>query len=60
LKLRATYGEIGNNRIGQDFAFLNAYFIGQNYVFGTTMLRVSIRVCLANPNFTWERARKWI
>ncbi|MFI5130858.1 MAG: SusC/RagA family TonB-linked outer membrane protein, partial [Chitinophagales bacterium] len=58
LKLRATYGEIGNNRIGQDFAFLEAYFIGQNYVFGTTDAPGIFSSLLANPTFTWERARK--
>ena len=58
LKVRATYGEIGNNRIGQDYAYLNAYFIGQNYVFGTTDAPGIYSSLLANPNFTWERARK--
>jgi TonB-linked SusC/RagA family outer membrane protein len=58
LKLRATYGEIGNNRIGENFAFLQAYFIGQNYVFGTTDAPGIYSSLLANPKFTWERARK--
>jgi TonB-linked SusC/RagA family outer membrane protein len=58
LKVRATYGEIGNNRIGQDFAFLQAYFIGQNYVFGTTDAPGIYAAILSNPKFTWERARK--
>ena len=51
LKLRATYGELGNNRIGQDYAYLKAYFIGQNYVFGTTDAPGIYSSVLANPNF---------
>jgi TonB-linked SusC/RagA family outer membrane protein len=60
LKLRATYGEVGNNRFSsnQNFAFLQSYFIGQNYVFGTADAPGIYSSILSNPTFTWERARK--
>ena len=60
MKLRATYGEVGNNRFAsnQNFAFLQSYFIGQNYVFGTTDAPGIYSSLLSNPTFTWERARK--
>jgi TonB-linked SusC/RagA family outer membrane protein len=60
LKLRVTYGEVGNNRFSsnQNFAFLQSYFIGQNYVFGTADAPAIYSSILSNPTFTWERARK--
>ena len=60
LKIRATYGEVGNNRFSSDknFAFLQSYFIGQNYVFGTADAPGIYSSILSNPTFTWERARK--
>ncbi len=33
LKLRASYGELGNDRVGA-YNYLQSFFIGQNYVFG--------------------------
>lgn len=57
LKLRASYGELGNNRISS-FQYLQSYFIGQNYVFGTTDAPGIYSSLLANPDVTWERAKK--
>lgn len=57
LKLRASYGELGNNRVGA-FNYLQSYFIGQNYVFGTTDAPGIYSSLLANPDITWERAKK--
>lgn len=57
LKLRASYGELGNDRVGS-FNYLQSFFIGQNYVFGTTDAPGIYASLLANPNITWERAKK--
>lgn len=57
LKLRASYGELGNNRVGS-FNYLQSFFIGQNYVFGTTDAPGVYASLLSNPDITWERAKK--
>ena len=55
LKLRASWGQNGNDRIG-DFEFLSTVAGGQNYTFGPgeniTNGSVSLRV--ANPELRWE------
>ena len=65
LKLRASYGELGNNRISS-FQYLQSYYIGTNpingqnynYVFGSADAPGIGSSLLANPNVTWERAKK--
>ena len=57
LKLRATYGELGNNRIGS-WQYLQSFSIGNNYVFGTSDAPGIYSSLLANPEVTWERAQK--
>lgn len=57
MKLRATYGELGNNRIGS-WQYLQSFSIGNNYVFGTSDAPGIYSSLLANPNVTWERAQK--
>lgn len=57
LKLRASYGQTGNNRI-VDFAFLDLLY-GANYTYGSgtgvsTPGLVSSSAYLSNPNITWE------
>lgn len=57
LKLRASYGATGNNRI-VDFAFVDLLYAA-NYPFGgstgtTTVGQVPSRNILANENITWE------
>ncbi len=58
LKLRASYGATGNNRIS-DFAYLDLLSTG-NYPFGggtgvNTSGQVTSRTNIANPSITWER-----
>lgn len=58
MKLRASYGATGNNKI-QSFAFQNLLYPG-NYSFGTGTGSVNLGLApnsdvLANPNITWER-----
>lgn len=57
LKLRASYGELGNDRI-PTYQFLQAFQFGGNYVFGTSDAPGIYSPLLANPNITWERAKK--
>ncbi len=56
LKLRLSYGQIGNDRAGGQYEYLTGYVIMPNsmYIFGNT-LGTSIRSTgLANPDITWE------
>ncbi|AMP98569.1 TonB-dependent receptor [Pedobacter cryoconitis] len=58
MKLRASYGATGNNKI-QSFAFQNLLYPG-NYSFGGGTGSVNLGLSpnsdvLANPNITWER-----
>jgi TonB-linked SusC/RagA family outer membrane protein len=57
LKLRATYGEIGNDRVGT-YNYLQAYNFGQNYVFGSTDAPGIYSNVLPNPNIHWEVSKK--
>lgn len=57
LKLRASYAEVGSNRISA-WNYLQSFFIGNNYVFGTADAPGIFSSLLANPNVTWERAKK--
>ncbi|MBO0933996.1 SusC/RagA family TonB-linked outer membrane protein [Fibrella aquatilis] len=72
LKLRASYGQMGNDQVAfdrnnngvidagelQEYAYLSTYGFGQYPINGqlATTLRETI---LANPNFTWERANNY-
>ncbi|SMC93778.1 SusC/RagA family TonB-linked outer membrane protein [Pedobacter nyackensis] len=58
MKLRASYGATGNNKI-ESFAFQNLLYPG-NYSFGGSNGDVNLGLApnsdvLANPNITWER-----
>lgn len=58
MKLRASYGATGNNKI-ESFAFQNLLYPG-NYAFGSGTGGVNLGLApnadvLANPNITWER-----
>jgi TonB-dependent starch-binding outer membrane protein SusC len=61
LKLRASYGLTGNNRIA-DYGFVDLLYAG-NYPFGggtgtASTGQISAANLLANPNITWERTRQ--
>ncbi len=55
LKLRASYGRNGNDRIGL-YSFTSVVNSGQNYVFGPdqTITNGSVATTLANPDLKWE------
>ncbi|MHA6247130.1 SusC/RagA family TonB-linked outer membrane protein [Pontibacter sp. CAU 1760] len=57
LKLRASYGELGNDRVGA-FQYLQSFLFGNNYVFGTNDAPGIYPGVMPNPYITWERARK--
>ena len=57
LKFRASYGQLGNDNVGQfqyydNYVFNNGYVIGNEVVTGIDLTK------LANPNITWEVAKK--
>ncbi len=55
LKVRASWGQLGNQEIG-DYAFYNTYMFGQNYTFGNIMVPgISINDKMANQIITWEK-----
>ncbi|MFM2392856.1 MAG: hypothetical protein RLZZ546_838 [Bacteroidota bacterium] len=55
LKLRASWGQNGNDRIG-DYTFTTVVLKGQNYVFGPneTITNGSVALTSANPDLKWE------
>lgn len=55
LKLRASWGQNGNNRIG-DYSFTSVVRPGQNYTFGPSevITNGSVATVSANPDLKWE------
>jgi len=62
LKIRASYGEVGNDKIGgQRFLYKQPFNYGGGTVFGgnTAIPAQTITMgSLANPSVTWEKAKK--
>lgn len=57
-KLRASYGQVGNDRVGQ-FQYLQTYQATGVYAFGgsaATSVPALVPGVIPNPDFTWERA----
>jgi TonB-linked SusC/RagA family outer membrane protein len=54
-KLRASWGQNGNDRIG-NYSFTTVVFNGQNYTFGNTetITNGSVALSAANPDLKWE------
>lgn len=57
LKLRGSYGQIGNDRVAA-YQYLQSFSFGQNYVFGNGDVPGIFANTLPNPNITWEVAEK--
>jgi TonB-linked SusC/RagA family outer membrane protein len=53
LKLRASYGSLGNQDIG-DFQYAAAIASNQSYVFGGTVASGATQLALANPDIRWQ------
>ncbi len=63
LKLRASYGQMGNDQVFfnnslQEFAFLSTYGFGE-YPIGGEVVTTLQETVLANPSFTWEKANNF-
>lgn len=61
LKIRSSYGLLGNDRIGgQRFLYLQSFNIDGTAVFGDGNVQQAIvEGNIANPNVTWETVRKF-
>lgn len=57
LKLRASYGEVGNDRV-DSYQYLQTYAFGSNYVFGKSDVPGISANTMPNPYITWEVAKK--
>lgn len=58
LKLKASYGVLGNNNTG-NYPYQSVYTLGeeQNYVFGGTYTQGAAITTYVDPNLKWERTR---
>jgi TonB-linked SusC/RagA family outer membrane protein len=58
LKLRVSYGSLGNDNVGQ-FQYYNNYSFVNQYVTGSNVITPGIDLTkLANQNITWETSKK--
>jgi len=58
LKVRASYGLLGNDRVGQ-YQYLNVYNFGSGYVFNGSDVSSLNPGVVANPNITWEKKKSF-
>lgn len=56
LKIRASYGEMGNDRV-DPYQYLTMYDSGKDYVIGGKDVSGIMPSNVANPNITWEIAK---
>ncbi|MBD0294935.1 MAG: TonB-dependent receptor [Flavisolibacter sp.] len=63
LKLRSSYGETGNNNIGNYTYFANVSSVNSgssnNYVFNNTLAPGNTVTTLANPTLGWEKTKQF-
>ena len=57
LKLRGSYGELGNDRVGA-YQYLQAFQFGNNFVIGGSDVPGIYSSTLPNPDITWEVSKK--
>ncbi|MEI6864630.1 TonB-dependent receptor, partial [Flavicella sp.] len=53
LKLRVSHGKLGDDSVGQ-YQYMQSFYFGNNYVFGTSDVPGVYSSTLPNPNITWE------
>ena len=53
LKLRASWGKLGNQNVG-NYPYQNVLSLGQNYSFGGALVSGASVTTLGNSNITWE------
>ncbi|RZJ92198.1 MAG: TonB-dependent receptor, partial [Chryseobacterium sp.] len=56
LKLRASYGEMGNDKVGA-YQYLTSYTYGNNYPFNSLTNQGLSQTNVPNPDITWEVAK---
>lgn len=56
LKLRASWGELGNDKVGA-YQYLTSYTYGNNYPFAGITNQGLSQTNVPNPNITWEVAK---
>lgn len=56
LKLRGSWGELGNQSIG-NYPYQNLIYLNQNYPFGNTYTAGGAVTTIANQGITWETTR---
>lgn len=56
LKLRASWGEMGNDKVGA-YQYLTSYTYGNNYPFNGVSAQGLSQINVPNPNITWEVAK---
>ncbi len=56
LKLKASYGILGNNNIG-NYPYQSVYVLGSNYVFGGVYTQGAAITTYVDPNLQWEKTR---
>lgn len=56
LKLRASWGELGNQNIG-NYPYQNIISLGQDYIFGGTLVPGAGLTSLPNTEISWETTR---
>ncbi len=54
LKLRGSYGSLGNNATG-DYQYIPKIALGQNYPFGGVVNAGAAQLTASNPNLQWEK-----
>lgn len=55
LKLRASWGQLGNQQIGSDFPYASSISLGsRNHIFGNSVYTGATQNVLANENIKWE------
>jgi len=57
LKIRASYGRLGNDNVGQ-FQYYDNYTFNNQYILGGELVTGLDLIKLGNPNITWEVANK--
>ncbi len=59
LKIKASYGKLGSDRIDSRFGYYNRYNLApNNYPFGDVLANGLTPGAIANPNVTWETSTK--
>ncbi|WP_257666843.1 TonB-dependent receptor [Parapedobacter tibetensis] len=60
LKIRGSWGQMGNDRVGRRFDYLNNYTLGTGlnsyYIFGEEYQQALVPGVIPNTTFTWEKA----